>query len=230
MTSRNPSSGNNRRHLLTWLLGALAFLLQACSPQPNETQEPEIFAPSREILALYESCLICHSDKELQRGPHIDGLPAWYVSHQLEKFASGARGQSTDNKSEQLMGSTHSLYQDPEIRSQLALHIESLPLRSRKSVVKGDAVRGAQLYNLCSACHGLKAEGNQKQMAPPLNIQDDWYLLEQMRKFKSQLRGYHPDDYTGINMYVMIQQVQKDEDLRNIVAYLQTLSLSREKK
>jgi len=205
----------------------LHVFLSACSPETSKTDHALV--KDEETIVLYQSCLICHSDKELQRGPSINGLPAWYIKHQLDKFASGVRGRKEENKSEYLMGSTHNQYVDTEARNALAQFIADSPPRSFRPVVKGDPRRGKQLYAMCSACHGEHAEGNQKLMAPPLNLQEDWYLLDQLRKFASNQRGYHPDDYTGIGMSVISNQIQNDQDLRHLVAFLQTLSKTAER-
>ena len=72
-----------------------------CARKPALTEEE--FAKAESLFA--DSCLICHSSQEMQRGPIIDGLPAWYGKAQLEKFRDGIRGQNPENRSELLMGS-----------------------------------------------------------------------------------------------------------------------------
>ena len=55
-------------------------------------------------IVLISECLVCHSNKEAQRGPVIHGMERWYLIDQLEKFKSGVRGQRPSNRSEYLMG------------------------------------------------------------------------------------------------------------------------------
>jgi cytochrome c553 len=49
----------------------------------------------------------------MQRGPILDGLPSWYVVHQLSKFDKGIRGAKEENKSEFLMHPVVQQYSDP---------------------------------------------------------------------------------------------------------------------
>jgi cytochrome c553 len=44
--------------------------------------------------ALVAECLLCHSNKEAQRGPVLHGMETWYLMDQLEKFRSGVRGKA----------------------------------------------------------------------------------------------------------------------------------------
>ena len=49
----------------------------------------------------------------------------------------------------------------------------------------------------CASCHGENGEGNRLLNAPSLQRLEGWYFLEQMRKFRSGERGYHPQDIGG---------------------------------
>lgn len=203
------------------LILVAAVLFPGC--QPSQKLSPEQLV---EAKATYESCLICHSTQEMQRGPIIDGLPAWYSRQQLHKFLSGARGQNSDNKSEQLMGSARDRFADAETIALLAQYIESLPPKPYQPVVRGDAEKGAFLYQSCIPCHGKKGEGVQILKSPPLNIQEDWYLLDQLRKFASGKRGYKPSDIEGIQMAYTLVNCD-DKALKDLVAYIQGFSKIR---
>ena len=192
------------------------ILIIGCSPSNELTPDQLVQAK-----AAYESCLICHSNQEMQRGPIIDGLPAWYVQHQLEKYRDGIRGQKPENRSEHLMGSARDRIGDAATIDLLARYIESLPAQERYPVVRGDREQGEILYGRCVACHGAKGEGNLLLKSPPLNIQEDWYLLDQLRKYAKGARGYHPQDLSGQQMVAAMTGLD-DTSLKNIVAYLQT--------
>ena len=54
--------------------------------------------------------------------------------------------------------------------------------------------------------------------APSLQRLEGWYFLEQMRKFRSGERGYHPQDIGGQTMAAASKEIS-DRNLRNVVAY-----------
>tara|TARA_B110000467_G_scaffold158814_1_gene175482 strand:+ start:6127 stop:6780 length:654 start_codon:yes stop_codon:yes gene_type:complete len=191
-------------------------LFSGCTPK--QTLSPEERTSAQ---AAFESCLICHSTQEMQRGPIIDGLPAWYAQHQLEKFQSAIRGQAPENRSEHLMGSARDRFADPETISLLARYIESIPPQTHRKVVRGDSDNGKQAYLSCITCHGAKGEGNALLKSPPLNIQEDWYLLDQLRKFAKGDRGYHSEDLTGQQMAATVKGLE-DQTLKNLIVYIQS--------
>lgn len=188
----------------------------ACSPKESLSPEERISAQ-----AAFESCLICHSTQEMQRGPIIDGLPSWYAKQQLEKFQSGIRGQVPGNRSEHLMGSARDRFAHSETINLLARYIESLPPQIHREVVRGDSDKGRTAYVSCIACHGANGEGNALLNSPPLNIQEDWYLLDQLRKFAKGDRGYHSEDLTGQQMAATVKGLE-DQTLKNLIVYIQT--------
>ncbi len=200
------------------LLAALVGCSSDRALSPEQRAEAEV---------LFESCLICHSTQEMQRGPIIDGLPVWYTRLQLQKFRSGVRGQNALNKSEQLMGAARDKFEtDAEIEL-LARYIAERPVQPYDPVVRGDAVRGEILYTSCIPCHGARGEGNETLKSPPLNLQEDWYLLDQLRKFASGKRGYHSDDFEGIQMAYALAHIDA-EGLKDLVAYMQGFQDKRE--
>ena len=203
------------RKFLSYGLITLFGLLTACSPT-NELS-PEEFERGK---IAFESCLICHSTQEMQRGPIIDGLPAWYSKHQLEKFNKAIRGEKPGNRSEYLMASVRDRFADDATIDLLARYIEQLKPQERHPVVRGDAAKGRSLYYRCIACHGALGQGNAQLKAPPINIQEDWYLLDQLRKFAKGNRGYHIEDVSGQQMAAAMIGLE-DQALKDIVSYMQ---------
>jgi cytochrome c oxidase subunit 2 len=91
---------------------------------------------------------------------------------------------------------------------------------------------GKGLYTaVCQTCHGENGEGvvNSAQypdlpnLAPPLNIADDWYMLTQLKKFKSGIRGAHPDDKYGKAMANMVLVLNDESAMKDVIAYITTL-------
>jgi cytochrome c oxidase subunit 2 len=155
----------------------------------------------------------------MQRGPIIDGLPAWQVESQLRKFRDGIRGKNSANKSELLMGAGESILQDDEEIRRVARHIASLPPQAHLLTVKGDKQRGRLIYLQCLNCHGVKGEGKVEAKSPPLNTLEDWFQLDQLRKFKAGQRGKHPQDPEGNGMRVAVMSLN-DDDLKNVTRYV----------
>ena len=88
---------------------------------------------------------------------------------------------------------------------------------------KGDAQAGEALFAPCTACHGTKAEGNRELNAPKLSGQASWYLIRQLKDFKSGVRGAHENDTFGKQMIPFASMLADDAAIRNVVAYIATL-------
>jgi cytochrome c553 len=62
-------------------------------------------------------------------------------------------------------------------------------------------VAGAGVYGqVCAACHGLQGEGTEELFSPSIAGLPAWYGEEQLRKFRSGKRGFHPEDLPGQQM------------------------------
>ena len=87
-------------------------------------------------------------------------------------------------------------------------------------VIRGDVVAGRTLYVIrCVSCHGVRGEGKLEIYSPPVNVQEDWFLLDQLRKYANGQRSVHPSDTGGAMMKVAAENLSLN-DLRNIVAYI----------
>jgi len=201
--------------------GSCQVFLLLCGFLSAQDKAMDASAESK-VETLWRGCQVCHSTIEMQRGPMIDGLPQWYLHQQLEKFGTGVRGKFSDNKSEWLMGSVIKQFGDSEDWPQLAAYIANLPVLESIQTVRGNPEKGKALYAMCASCHGPTAEGNQILGAPPLNVQEDWYLREQLMKYRSSMRGYHPKDLGGAAMRAVASSMT-NEQIRDVVFYLSSL-------
>ena len=87
-------------------------------------------------------------------------------------------------------------------------------------VIRGDIATGRALYaTRCASCHGDKGEGKRELNSPPVNVQEDWFLMDQLRKYASGQRGVHPGDVGGVLMKATAANLSPT-DLRNVVAYI----------
>ena len=92
------------------------------------------------------------------------------------------------------------------------------------TTLKGDAERGAKLYEWhCIQCHRYNASGEKVFGSPPLTGLQDWYMLEQLKRFKDQRRGLDADD-SGYKMHQVVQRIEDEQSLIDILAYVATLA------
>jgi cytochrome c553 len=83
--------------------------------------------------------------------------------------------------------------------------------------------RGGELFELCVQCHGSAGEGNPLALAPNIAGLAEWYVLGQLKNFKSGVRGTHRDDVGGLRMYPMSLSLKSDEDMQAVAAYVASL-------
>ena len=83
--------------------------------------------------------------------------------------------------------------------------------------------RGAELFGLCSQCHGEQGEGNQLALAPAIAGLPQWYVEAQLGYFRNGGRGDHPQDIAGLHMRPMSRALRTDEDLKLVAAYVASL-------
>jgi cytochrome c553 len=93
-------------------------------------------------------------------------------------------------------------------------------LIANTGLAAGDLKRGAVLYKNCVNCHGENAQGKTLSDAPRLSGQYDWYLARQLQHFKDGVRGTHYADVTGQQMKPFALTLRTEEDINNVVAYI----------
>jgi len=177
---------------------------------------------------LFGACVPCHGasgeGSTALGAPSIAGLPAWYVSAQLERFQTGVRGQHADDaEGLRMQAMSRQLRSETETRA-VARHVESLPrATSAPAIGGGDAAAGQRAYLLCASCHGVTGSGFEAGNVPPLAGMDDWYVATQIRKFKNGMRGTMPDDAFGPVMRAVAASLSA-EDIEEVAAYVHALS------
>jgi cytochrome c553 len=90
----------------------------------------------------------------------------------------------------------------------------------------GDPVKGKNVYGTCIACHGQNAEGMLSTNSPNLSGMRDSYLIAQIQKFRSGLRGAKPEDVYGAQMAAMAKTLPDEQAILDVVAYIGTLKSS----
>ena len=73
------------------------------------------------------------------------------------------------------------------------------------------AERGEHLFNNnCTPCHGTDGGGQANIAAPAIAGLDDWYVKAQLTKFRSGVRGTHPEDMPGMRMRPMSRTLERE--------------------
>ena len=177
--------------------------------------------------ALYGKCVNCHGPagegKLVIQAPAIAGLPAWYTETQVHNFQKNIRGNHYDDLAGHRMRPVARMFKNAEDIKSVAAYVESMKVVDQAPILKGgDVEDGKAAYAVCSACHGADGKGNQALGAPDIRFSGDWYLFEQLKKFKNGMRGADPRDVRGASMrpnaMTMDEQAMKD-----VIAYIMTL-------
>jgi cytochrome c oxidase subunit II len=87
-----------------------------------------------------------------------------------------------------------------------------------------DLEAGETQYAACVACHGADGQGNKELNAPRLAGLGAWYLERQLHNFRSGARGTHEDDEYGQQMRPFATMLPDDAAIRNVAAYMESLS------
>ena len=183
--------------------------------------------PGRSVGAeLFETCTLCHGPTGAGNvdlaAPAIAGLPAWYIAVQLEGFKDGRRGKhAEDLPGLRMRPMALTLQTEGDVRA-VSEHVASLPPVVPEGTLQGNAGAGAGTFQICVACHGPEGLGNELLHAPPLVFASDWYLLAQLRNFKSGARGADPLDTWGATMRPNTLPLD-DVAMHDVVAFIRTL-------
>ena len=176
---------------------------------------------------LYYSCASCHGDNgEGNRAllaPSLAGLDSWYLTSQLKKFKSGQRGshpEDTYGKHMTLLART--LYGENDI-TLVTNYIADFPTSAPTRTITGNPKTGKVLFDdNCLTCHGEDARGIREVDAPNLTVLDDWYMRDQLQKFRAGIRGNTENDFEGQQMVIMMEGVS-NTNINDVIAYIQTL-------
>mgnify|MGYP001144597887 CR=1 FL=1 len=171
-------------------------------------------------------CITCHGASGVGNpvvgGPALAGIEPWYLENQLLSFRNGWRGAEPDYIPAHAMQVAVAQLSDAQI-AELLESVADWPVVDNPASISGDASRGSGLYTSCAGCHGVSGDGNQALAAPGLTRKDDWYLLRQLRLFKSGYRGGHPDDALGAQMRASMNVLETEQDMRDVLVYINSL-------
>ena len=76
-----------RLGMLALMVGLLGMVGAGCAPDGTSPSRLAARTVPAVDKATLDACMVCHSTKEMQRGPVLDGLPVWYLEAQLKKLS-----------------------------------------------------------------------------------------------------------------------------------------------
>ena len=214
------------------LLGCLLSCGESPKPAPPTPAMSASLAGAPAETIWRGQCAACHgSAGEGNRAlgaPALTQLSDEYLGRQLSHFVGGMRGAHPDDAAGKRMALSVANLTPDDIAA-LANYVPTeLPGTRPVNTLKGDTARGQDYYrNLCSACHGGNALGNDLLGAPALAGVSDWYLLSSYQGFLDGLRGQHPDDTYGAQMARLAPALPDSDGLQDVIAYVATLPPQR---
>lgn len=173
-------------------------------------------------------CTTCHGvefrGNRSVDAPRLNGMADWYVRSQMLSFKAGHRGTHPEDLIGMEMQPQAAALTEQAIDDVVA-YIASVPVRTVtiEHTVDGNSRRGKSLYASCGACHGSEGQGSEVLNAPALAGQSDWYMVRQLAKYRAGSRGYHADDTSGAQMRAATAVLTSDQDINDVVAYINTL-------
>ncbi len=94
----------------------------------------------------------------------------------------------------------------------------------------GGTASGAEIYQLCTQCHGPNGLGNHQANTPAIAGLPAWYIEAQLLKFRAGQRGAHPDDLTGMQMRPIARTLTNDVDVKTISDFVSKMPRFRQRR
>lgn len=173
-----------------------------------------------------DHCTVCHGvqlmGNAIIKAPRLSGMETWYVEQQLENFRKKVRGRHDADPYGYEMQPMGEALSDEQIKA-AADFVYATRSPAPPATVSGDVAKGKRHYSTCAACHGVDGKGNLALGSPDLTVPNDWYLVTQLKNFKSGARGSHPSDTYGMQMRASAGLLPDDDAINDVVAYINTL-------
>lgn len=217
--------------MTTWKTWQPKYLVPACVLLASVLGCLEPADPKLRAAELAESCTPCHGDdgggNPRVLAPAIAGLPQWYIEAQLMKFRSVKRGYHFDDLAGlRMRPMALSMPTEDDVKLVSQHFAEMHRPAALPTLQGGNAEKGKTLYITCTACHGADGMGNKALNAPQLAGGDDWYMLEQLLKFKTKQRGDPAIDPVGGTMQAMVGTLPDEQAMKDVIAYIKTLPVA----
>lgn len=192
----------------------------------------EAFSPADPVRgqAYYTACVACHGLNGegyfAMHAPSLTVLDQDYLIRQLRNFQHKVRGGPQDFYGWMMNGRAIALSSDRAIRD-VSAYINRLPDKTDVGGqrVSGSSRNGKKIYKKnCATCHGESGLGVVSMSGPRLAGLQDWYLVEQLNKFRSGIRGANQKDSYGKQMRPFAQSLKDEKSVKDVAAYITSLT------
>jgi cytochrome c oxidase subunit 2 len=85
------------------------------------------------------------------------------------------------------------------------------------------ATRGKEVFETCVPCHSADGSGNPAVGAPNIAGMKEWYVEEELDKFRSGIRGMQFTDMEGMRMRPMALTLTSEDDVQAVAHFVETL-------
>ncbi|MGK5091553.1 c-type cytochrome [Deltaproteobacteria bacterium TL4] len=175
---------------------------------------------------LYVLCGSCHGangeGSETLKTPNLAGQRDVYLRRQLMDYKNDVRGNdSKDDFGFQMRAMTFTLTDEQKVDDVIA-YIGTLRGLIPKTV-KGNPSKGKKLFMLCASCHGADGKGDPVLTTPRLAGLYDWYIVRQLKNFRTGMRGTNPKNPYALQMPPMAKALANDQEIYDVAAYAATL-------
>ena len=202
------------------VVGVIAIIAICIASQARAEQELPVAADE------YVYCTVCHGvqlmGNPVLKAPRLSGMETWYTEQQLRNFKNETRGLYAGDPFGYEMQPMAAALDDQQIRK-VAIFVNATRSPPPTETIQGNNERGKALFSTCAACHGPDGKGNAALGSPDLTIPNDWYMVTQLRNFRSGSRGSAPGDIYGAQMRASVQLLADDEAIIDVVSYINTL-------
>ncbi len=196
--------------------------------QPTWAENSARAAGNAQIgAAQYGVCAACHGQEgegmQALNAPKLAGQSEWYLRKQILNYQNGARGAHQDDVYGKQMAPMANTLADAAAIDNVIAHIQTMPDNPAEQTIEGDVDNGKQLYRVCAYCHADEAQGVRAMNAPRMAGMSDWYLKRQLENYQTEIRGQHPTDFYGFQMSLMARTLYGEQDIDDLIAYINTL-------
>ena len=214
---------------LATLLVLVGFLASCGKTPPDSPAAADAMTGSlagSPVATIWQGqCAACHGaagqGNQALAAPALTQLSAPYLIRQLTHFVGGIRGSHPSDSAGKRMALSVANLSESDIAGLATLITSELPPAQPPATIRGDADRGKDYYvNICSACHGGNALGNDALGAPALAGVNDWYLKSSYQSYLDGVRGVHPDDFYGAQMARLAPALANRDDINDVIAYI----------
>jgi len=85
------------------------------------------------------------------------------------------------------------------------------------------ATRGKEVFETCVPCHSADGSGNAAVGAPNIAGMKEWYVEEELTKFRSGVRGLQFTDMEGMRMRPMALSLTSEDDVKAVAHYVESM-------